>query len=162
MRSNLNTVSLLLNTKNPIYYCLPPVGEAPEKYNNPDNRHSGSSVTQQPAVTSSNPLDKLDFSTAEFRAGVDSLADKLQVRHHTNIIVCFWFWSLLGSWLFPLTLCRFPHGICSAKSLHLLDDTLDNFSLSRITDGCRRDGSRVHRVSRSTVLQTHKSANSFL
>jgi len=59
-------------------------GEAPEKYNNPDNRHSGSGVTQQPAVTSSNPLDKLDFSTAEFRAGVDSLADKLQIMRHPD------------------------------------------------------------------------------
>ena len=62
-------------------------GEASEKYNNPDNRHSGSSVTQQPAVTSSNPLDKLDFSSAEFRAGVERVADKLQVRHHAFIIV---------------------------------------------------------------------------
>ena len=62
------------------------IGEASEKYNNPDNRHSGSSVTQQPAMISSNPLDKLDFSTAEFRAGVDGLADKLQVRHLTNIV----------------------------------------------------------------------------
>ena len=37
-------------------------------------------MTEQPAVMSSNPLDKLDFSSREFRAGVDGLADKLQVR----------------------------------------------------------------------------------
>merc|ERR1719500_2686559 len=54
-------------------------GEAPEKYNNPGNRLSSSSVTEQPALMTSNPLDKLDFSSREFRAGVDGLADKLQV-----------------------------------------------------------------------------------
>ena len=35
-------------------------------------------------VTSSNPLDKLDFSSTEFRAGVDRLADKLQVNLHSK------------------------------------------------------------------------------
>ena len=58
----------------------PSAGEAPEKYNDPDKRLGSSSVTEQPAVMSSNPLDKLDFSSREFRAGVDGLADKLQVR----------------------------------------------------------------------------------
>ena len=33
---------------------------------------------------STNPLDKLDFSSTEFRAGVDGLADKLQVRSLTS------------------------------------------------------------------------------
>lgn len=37
-------------------------------------------MTEQPALMTSNPLDKLDFSSREFRAGVDGLADKLQVR----------------------------------------------------------------------------------
>ena len=33
-------------------------------------------------MVSSNPLDKLDFTSTEFRAGVDRLADKVQVRFY--------------------------------------------------------------------------------
>ena len=69
--------------------------EAPEKYNNPDNRHTGL-TSEQPMVTSSNPLDKLDFSSTEFRAGVDRLADKLQVNLHSNMMYYRDQWGIMG------------------------------------------------------------------
>ena len=62
----------------------PTAGEAPDKYNNPDISHS--SVTEMPSMVTSNPLDKMDFSSREFRAGVEGLADKLQVRMITFLI----------------------------------------------------------------------------
>ena len=44
-------------------------------------------------MVSSNPLDKLDFTSTEFRAGVDRLADKVQVRlyntHYALLKVSF-------------------------------------------------------------------------
>ena len=60
-------------------------GEAPDKYNSPDINHS--SVTEMPSMVTSNPLDKMDFSSREFRAGVEGLADKLQVRMITYLII---------------------------------------------------------------------------
>ena len=35
---------------------------------------------EQPKIVSNNPLDNLDFTTPEFKAGVNSLADSLQVN----------------------------------------------------------------------------------
>ena len=61
-----------------ILIVSPSAGEAPDKYNSPDISHS--SVTEKPSMMTSNPLDKLDFSSREFRAGVEGLADMVQVR----------------------------------------------------------------------------------
>ena len=52
-----------------------------EQYN-AVTRDSTSSSEERPQVqvVSSNPLDNLDFSSQEFRAGVDNLAASLKVR----------------------------------------------------------------------------------
>jgi len=42
---------------------------------------------QAPTMVTANPLDKLDFSSPEFVAGVNSLADKLKVTKHSNHLV---------------------------------------------------------------------------
>ena len=60
-------------------------GERVEQYNSVTR---DSSVERpQVQVVSSNPLDNLDFSSQEFRAGVDNLAASLKVLsfqvHHT-------------------------------------------------------------------------------
>ena len=63
-------------------------GERVEQYNSV-TRDSTSSSEERPQVQvlSSNPLDNLDFSSQEFRAGVDNLATSLKVLsfqvHHT-------------------------------------------------------------------------------
>ena len=56
-------------------------GERVEQYNSV-TRNSTSSSEERPQVqvVSSNPLDNLDFSSQEFRAGVDNLATSLKVR----------------------------------------------------------------------------------
>jgi len=46
-------------------------------------RHS----QDQPKVVSNNPLDNLDFTTPEFRAGVENLADKLKICKHPDHLV---------------------------------------------------------------------------
>jgi len=43
--------------------------------------------TEQPKIVSSNPLDNLDFSTPEFRAGVEALAGSLKMTKHPNHLV---------------------------------------------------------------------------
>ena len=52
-----------------------------EQYNSV-TRDSTSTCEERPQVQvlSSNPLDNLDFSSQEFRAGVDNLATSLKVR----------------------------------------------------------------------------------
>ena len=52
-----------------------------EQYNSVTRDSTGSSEERpQVQVLSSNPLDNLDFSSQEFRAGVDNLAASLKVR----------------------------------------------------------------------------------
>ena len=56
-------------------------GERVEQYNSVTRDSTGSSEERpQVQVVSSNPLDNLDFSSQEFRAGVDNLATSLKVR----------------------------------------------------------------------------------
>ena len=58
-------------------------GERVEQYNSVTrDGTSTSSCEERPQVqvVSSNPLDNLDFSSQEFRAGVDNLATSLKVR----------------------------------------------------------------------------------
>ena len=55
-------------------------GENLEKYNKVSKKTLETQMTQEkPKVISSNPLDNLDFTTPEFKAGVENLADKLKV-----------------------------------------------------------------------------------
>ena len=42
---------------------------------------------EQPKVVSNNPLDNLDFTTPEFRAGVENLADKLKIVKHPDHLI---------------------------------------------------------------------------
>ena len=53
-----------------------------EQYNSVTRASTSSSSEERPQVqvVSSNPLDNLDFSSQEFRAGVDNLATSLKVR----------------------------------------------------------------------------------
>ena len=56
-------------------------GERVEQYNAVTRDSTGSCEERpQVQVVSSNPLDNLDFSSKEFRAGVDNLATSLKVR----------------------------------------------------------------------------------
>ena len=59
-----------------------------DQYNSVTRASTGTSEERpQVQVVSSNPLDNLDFSSQEFRAGVDNLAASLKVLsfqvHHT-------------------------------------------------------------------------------
>ena len=53
-----------------------------EQYNSVTRDSTNSSCEERPQVqvVSSDPLDSLDFSSQEFRAGVDNLAASLKVR----------------------------------------------------------------------------------
>ena len=62
-------------------------GESPEKYNSAASGNISSSVMEQPRVVSSNPLDSLDLSSKEFRAGVEGLADRLGIMRHPDHLV---------------------------------------------------------------------------
>jgi len=63
-------------------------GENLEKYNKVSKKTLDSQVTQdKPKVVSSNPLDNLDFTTSEFKAGVENLADKLKISKHSDHLV---------------------------------------------------------------------------
>jgi len=50
-----------------------------EAYNKQTKEFVRQTRTEQPKIVSSNPLDNLDFSTPEFRAGVEALAGSLKV-----------------------------------------------------------------------------------
>ena len=54
-------------------------GEKLEIYNKQTKETVKQSRTEQPKIVSNNPLDNLDFSTPEFKAGVEALAVSLQV-----------------------------------------------------------------------------------
>ena len=55
-------------------------GEKAEKYNKFTKEFVSQQRTAAPTVVSDNPLDNLDFSAPEFRAGVLSLAERLKVK----------------------------------------------------------------------------------
>ena len=54
-------------------------GEKIETFNKVTKK-SNTEKEEAPKVVSNNPLDNLDFSSNEFRAGVENLADKLKVN----------------------------------------------------------------------------------
>lgn len=63
-------------------------GDSKEKF----NKYTGDFVKQtrteqQPKIVSTNPLDSLDFSAPEFKAGVEKLADLLKIPHHPSHLV---------------------------------------------------------------------------
>lgn len=62
-------------------------GEKLELYNKQTRENVKHSRVEQPKVVSNNPLDNLDFSTPEFRAGVEALADSLQISKHPDHLV---------------------------------------------------------------------------
>jgi len=62
-------------------------GEKLETYNKQTREFVKQSKTEQPKIVSSNPLDNLDFSTPQFRAGVESLAASLQITKHPDHLV---------------------------------------------------------------------------
>jgi len=63
-------------------------GENLEKYNKVSKKTLETQMTQEkPKVISSNPLDNLDFTTPEFKAGVENLADKLKISKHADHLV---------------------------------------------------------------------------
>ena len=55
-------------------------GEKAGKYNKFTKEFVSQQRTAAPAVVSDNPLDNLDFSAPEFRAGVLALAERLKVK----------------------------------------------------------------------------------
>eukprot|EP00090_Calanus_glacialis_P046066 TRINITY_DN8860_c0_g1_i1.p1 TRINITY_DN8860_c0_g1~~TRINITY_DN8860_c0_g1_i1.p1 ORF type:complete len:250 (+),score=83.32 TRINITY_DN8860_c0_g1_i1:65-814(+) len=62
-------------------------GEKLEIYNKQTKETVKQSRTEQPKIVSNNPLDNLDFSTPEFKAGVEALAGSLQITKHPDHLV---------------------------------------------------------------------------
>jgi len=62
-------------------------GEKLETYNKFTKEFVSQTKTEQPKIVSSNPLDNLDFTTPEFRAGVESLAGSLHITKHPDHLI---------------------------------------------------------------------------
>lgn len=62
-------------------------GDKAEEYRKYNSRFVAETRAAQPRIVSSNPLDNLDFTAPEFRAGVESLADLLQITKHPDHLV---------------------------------------------------------------------------
>jgi len=58
-----------------------------EAYNKQTKEFVKQTRTEQPKIVSSNPLDNLDFTTPEFRAGVEALAGSLKISKHPDHLV---------------------------------------------------------------------------
>jgi len=58
-----------------------------ETYKKYDSRFIADLRAGQPKIVSSNPLDNLDFTTPEFTAGVNTLADFLNINKHPDHLV---------------------------------------------------------------------------
>ncbi|XP_023342890.1 UPF0568 protein C14orf166 homolog [Eurytemora carolleeae] len=62
-------------------------GDDAEQYRKYNSEFISNLRADQPRLVSSNPLDNLDFTAPEFKAGVENLADFLQVTKHPDHLV---------------------------------------------------------------------------
>jgi len=98
-------------------------GERVEQYN-AVTRDSTSSSEERPQVqvVSSNPLDNLDFSSQEFRAGVDNLAASLKIpRHPDHLVTLLAICTLVSSRLSPRHLADPASVIPQGEAVDLAD-----------------------------------------
>jgi len=58
-----------------------------EEYRKFDSTFVSQSRTDQPRLVSNNPLDNLDFTSPEFKAGVENLADFLKITKHPDHLI---------------------------------------------------------------------------
>jgi len=62
-------------------------GDQAEEYRKFDSSFIKNCRADQPRLVSNNPLDNLDFSTPEFQAGVNNLADFLKIQKHPDHLI---------------------------------------------------------------------------
>jgi len=58
-----------------------------ETYNKQTKELVRQNRSEQPKIVSTNPLDNLDFTTPEFRAGVEALASSLKITKHPDHLI---------------------------------------------------------------------------
>ncbi len=80
--SNAEISDMLLGMAVRYEYC-----DNVEKFSKASSDLVKSEQKQAPKIVTANPLDKLDFSSAEFITGVNALADRLKVSKHSNHLI---------------------------------------------------------------------------